>query len=158
MPRGIFIRTEKGKANQSIGAKAAGVGKWNKGKTRSEEFKKRISEYQTGRKKPNAGLWSKEHSGEFSPRWKGGDRHVIAHKKYYRKYPERQRARGLALKKIPLAERCQICGEKAYERHHIDYSKPLDVMFLCVKCHKTVHVLQKILEGGIYYAKEIQIK
>lgn len=39
------------------------------------------------------------------------------------------------------AERCEHCGE-AYGRmqaHHDDYSKPLDVRWLCVICHKRTH-------------------
>ena len=31
------------------------------------------------------------------------------------------------------------CGAPAAEYHHPDYSKPLEVISLCVSCHKTVH-------------------
>ena len=35
---------------------------------------------------------------------------------------------------------CQDCGATGkLEAHHDDYSRPLDVDFLCVKCHREVH-------------------
>lgn len=35
---------------------------------------------------------------------------------------------------------CEICGEEAKtEGHHTDYSKPLEVMWLCKQCHGRAH-------------------
>jgi hypothetical protein len=35
---------------------------------------------------------------------------------------------------------CELCGEgKKLEAHHRDYSEPLAVVWLCVKCHNDVH-------------------
>jgi len=35
--------------------------------------------------------------------------------------------------------RCQMCDDPKSEAHHPDYSKPLDVMWLCRKHHKDIH-------------------
>ena len=35
--------------------------------------------------------------------------------------------------------RCEDCGAAATQRHHEDYSKPLDVVYLCRKCHVLRH-------------------
>lgn len=35
---------------------------------------------------------------------------------------------------------CEVCGtEEKVEAHHEDYSKPLDVMWLCFKHHRERH-------------------
>ena len=63
---------------------------------------------------------------------------------YRAKYPERYRAttavsNGLKrgkLQKIP----CFYCGSTEVEAHHPDYSRPLDVVWLCAPHHKEIHL------------------
>ena len=43
-------------------------------------------------------------------------------------------ARG-RLKKMP----CVLCGDPKSEAHHDDYTKPLDVMWVCRKHHAVIH-------------------
>ena len=41
--------------------------------------------------------------------------------------------------RIPVNQICTMCNKRlAKEKHHYDYTKPLDVIFLCVKCHTSV--------------------
>lgn len=47
------------------------------------------------------------------------------------------------LKKLP----CEFCGADRTMAHHKDYSKPLDVMWLCAKCHNRLHAAFPELEG-----------
>lgn len=58
---------------------------------------------------------------------------------YPEKYQARQKVRiavrGGHLKKL----NCEKCGENKTEAHHEDYSKPLDVIWLCKKCHTKLH-------------------
>lgn len=43
---------------------------------------------------------------------------------------------------IPLASNCLFCGStKNLERHHPDYDKPLEVITMCRRCHKKIHIL-----------------
>lgn len=35
---------------------------------------------------------------------------------------------------------CEKCGAAKPQKHHHDYEKPLDVHWLCAKCHAAVHV------------------
>jgi ribosome-binding protein aMBF1 (putative translation factor) len=45
----------------------------------------------------------------------------------------------LARRQVPLADVCELCGSKAHERHHEDYSRPLLVMHVCRNCHVKIH-------------------
>lgn len=38
-----------------------------------------------------------------------------------------------------IRQSCCRCGDKKTVAHHEDYDKPLDVMWLCAKCHKQRH-------------------
>lgn len=64
-------------------------------------------------------------------------------------HPDRMRARSAVsnavrdgkLPKLP----CAFCGEADnLEAHHHDYSKPLDVTWLCRPCHRRFHALERM--------------
>ena len=42
------------------------------------------------------------------------------------------------LARATCCERCSVTG-KQLEGHHPDYSRPLEVLWLCRRCHKAVH-------------------
>lgn len=58
------------------------------------------------------------------------------------KNPDKIRARNLAMKAIRRGDivrlPCEVCGDELSEAHHDDYSKPLQVRFLC-KIHHMEH-------------------
>lgn len=60
-----------------------------------------------------------------------------------KKFPEKVRARtavrGALIAGRLLRSPCQRCGASKAHAHHHDYSKPLDVEWLCPSCHKTEH-------------------
>jgi len=68
-----------------------------------------------------------------------------AHKRYKERYPDRREAHNkvayaISSGKMTRPSECQECGStKRVEAHHEDYSKPLDVEFLCRKCHTLRH-------------------
>ena len=60
-----------------------------------------------------------------------------------RKYPEKWKARqdlrnAVASGKIEKLP-CEICGNLKSQGHHEDYSKPLEVKWLCAKHHAELH-------------------
>lgn len=48
---------------------------------------------------------------------------------------------------------CEICGDKNVQMHHDDYSKPLEIKWLCVKHHLEHHALlnSEAVEKGIKF-------
>lgn len=44
-------------------------------------------------------------------------------------------------------EPCSFCGDENVHGHHKDYSKPLEVIWLCPKCHHRLHAAFPELEG-----------
>lgn len=74
----------------------------------------------------------------------GRKQKVLEYQKRRRaKHPQKNRARaivGKAIKSGKLTRQpCEVCGELKSEAHHDDYSKPLDVRWLCFKHHREVH-------------------
>jgi len=65
--------------------------------------------------------------------------------KYRKANPHRKKAwntlnRGIERGIINRPNNCMICGSiKKLQAHHEDYDKPLEVAWLCVKCHKDTH-------------------
>lgn len=66
-------------------------------------------------------------------------------REYKRKNPEKARAHqyvlwAIRLNVIQKPSVCQMCGmNKKLEAHHKDYSKPLDVLWVCKICHEYEH-------------------
>ena len=59
-----------------------------------------------------------------------------------RNYPQKVKARKISARnrKKLIKESCENCGAKdKLQMHHPDYSKPLDVITLCIYCHAKVH-------------------
>ena len=73
-------------------------------------------------------------------------KNLIRSVKYRKQFAERKQAQSLlrsaVLKGDVMPMACWCCGNKA-EAHHPDYSKPLDVVWLCSSHHKQAHALTK---------------
>lgn len=83
--------------------------------------------------------------GYNNPNWKGG---ISKNNYHYKKiqierYPDRVKARRkvhYAIKNGKLKRGCcEECGESKTFAHHEDYSKPLEVNWLCIKHHREKH-------------------
>lgn len=74
-------------------------------------------------------------------RWRRENPEKVAEQQ--RRYPERRRARRVVkraimsgrIKRMP----CEVCGSELSEAYHDDYSRPLDVRWLCKLHHEIVH-------------------
>lgn len=68
---------------------------------------------------------------------------AIHQRRHREKYPDRMAARSAltnALKSGQITRQpCEICGNPKTHGHHEDYSKPLDIRWLCRAHHGAVH-------------------
>jgi hypothetical protein len=89
--------------------------------------------------------YCKEFVYERTKRWQQTHqaRHYTNTKRYVEKYPERQAARAKvkdALRSGKLIKHpCKVCGTERVHAHHPDWTKPLDVVWLCPPHHKQAH-------------------
>ncbi len=87
------------------------------------------------------------------------EKYRLAKKRYNQKYRDqnrqKDRARSIVFYNVSTGKIknpciCQRCGAGGYiEGHHEDYSKPLDITWLCDSCHKERHKeLRRIARGS----------
>ena len=124
-----------------------------------EDNLEKIREYD--RNRPNHEERLKRNK-EYAKTEKGKEVSAKGLKNYRRKHVDRHRAKALfwyALRdgKVIRPDRCQHCNvECVPQGHHNDYSKPLDVVWVCVPCHTEFHTRVKELER--VYEKENGVK
>lgn len=66
------------------------------------------------------------------------------------KFKNKARKKAQTNIKIPKNKLCEVCNiNKAVDRHHEDYNKPLNVLFVCRSCNKFLDRDKTILKGGL---------
>ena len=121
-----------------------------------ERLKKKDAEYyQKNKEKHNerSEEWRKANRGWYSEYWrKWRGKNKEATKRYQEKwlstnlhkrrahYDLRNAIRRGEMKRLP----CSVCGSLKSQGHHSDYSKPLDVIWLCPQHHKEAHHAQRL--------------
>lgn len=83
---------------------------------------------------------------KVTKKWLEDGRHTAAVTRHKKRFPERYKARNkvnTAIRngKLIPSTTCSICGKetKDIHAHHPDYSKPLEVQWLCTECHGKAH-------------------
>lgn len=113
-----------------------------KEKTEREKLQRRLSGYDVKR-------YREKYSENLKGKRKKNDpeKMKVYRKSTVEKHPEKNKAGNklrLAVFKgrIQKPKKCQKCDYEAkrIEGHHMDYSKPLEVLWLCVSCHRKLHL------------------
>ena len=97
----------------------------------------------------------RERIRESQSEWRRRNRGVAAAsaQRWKERHPERVRAQyavraGVLGGLLVRPERCEGCGkEKKVVAHHGDYARPLEVEWLCGRCHAVRHVDQRLNRG-----------
>ena len=69
----------------------------------------------------------------------------------HRRHPERAAARAETYRAFPTAPaKCEHCGVRSsrIERHHLDYSRPLLIEWLCKPCHAAADKVRRQVEAA----------
>jgi len=106
-----------------------------------KELQKQVEELREYHKEYS--LKNKEVKNATTKKWIANNREKFNEKMMvnYKDNKKKWLARSKAVKeiKIPKGQICIVCKENlATQRHHEDYDKPLDVDFLCKKCHGSI--------------------
>lgn len=59
------------------------------------------------------------------------------------KYKAHQMVRCAVLDGRLCPQKCEVCGNEKTSAHHEDYNKPLEVKWLCHKCHMALHAQKR---------------
>ena len=117
-PQAIWAKTEKGKANRSAYRKTKKYKAYNKAYMKEYHKTEKFKAYQKNYQKT--------------------DKYKIQKKNYDRKKYKTIECKARWISKRIKREKCIFC-ENLGEKHHLDYNKPLDVIFLCREHHVQVH-------------------
>jgi len=89
---------------------------------------------------------TRRQDGPHNNNWKGGEptNYRLSKRRYRARHPEKARAHMMVRDAIAVGilhrEPCSICGALASQAHHEDYSRPLDVNWLCKEHHEQRHI------------------
>ena len=97
----------------------------------------RISEKDRARARASASRWARENP----------ERHNEQTRRYRERHPEKVAARTAlnhAIERDEVTRQpCEVCGAEPAHAHHDDYSKPLEVRWLCPRHHAEYHATER---------------
>lgn len=122
-----YQKTEKAKQKRKEWDKENRKKYGEKNRERNRKFRQENPNYWKEYYQQNKGK-----RAEYNKRF-WNDRPLL--RKFYSEYHY-----ALKSKTIVKSSQCQICGIFCKtEGHHFDYTKPLDVTWVCNECHKNIH-------------------
>lgn len=104
------------------------------------EWRKKKRDYRCSQCKENptthaarSSIWRRENK----------ERYAAAARERYKKDPTKAAARArvaLEIRRGKMAKKpCEVCGHEKAQAHHSDYTKPLEISWLCAEHHRAWH-------------------
>ena len=93
-------------------------------------------------------MQGRKQKGDLNANWKGGITSATFNKRDRERYPHKNKARVILRKAVKEGDifkpnYCSKCGvqkeKKEIHGHHEDYTKPLEVIWVCAWCHNKIH-------------------
>jgi hypothetical protein len=81
---------------------------------------------------------------------RNADKERLYRTRYRKRHKEEVKAQNIlncALRKrgsVIKRESCYVCDDVNSQAHHFDYNKPLEVIWVCPKHHKSIHKIYKL--------------
>lgn len=88
--------------------------------------------------------YQKEYYRKYGP--KRSTDYVLINRLWKQQNPEKVRAKArveyaIRIGRLVRPEACSLCSKKGWiVAHHPDYSKPLEVQWVCNSCHRLIHL------------------
>jgi len=103
--------------------------------------------------KPCADTVKEENRGRYRSKLSTKISEANKSKEFREQFPDKRKAQWAVTNAIRdgklVREPCLVCKKEFAEGHHEDYSKPLEVMWLCKSCHYWWHKLIPIMHKWI---------
>lgn len=109
---------------------------WRKYNRRNKEKRKEISHNHYVRNKENRTKQIEKYRKTERGKLATKQNSINQRAKFPEKYIARHEVYKALAKGILVKQPCETCGELKAEAHHEDYSKPLEVMWLCDRHHR----------------------
>ena len=116
---------------------------------KAEERKRRNDNIEEHRARDRKRHWENperraySHAQSLAWRQKNPERHAELQANWNKRNPEKRKAHHAVSNAIRDGKLqkglCEVCGSSSVQAHHDDYSKPLDVRWLCIEHHNEVH-------------------
>lgn len=104
---------------------------------KSRNYSKYLTDEQKKKKREYHKIWRNSQAGKeyLKNIWKQRKQTYKIHYKASEKVKD-----AIKSGKLIRAEKCMLClSNEKIEAHHPDYNKPLDVVWVCQKCHRMLH-------------------
>ena len=135
-PKIEFSKHKKAKDGLQSQCKFCRKKEYQQNKERYKELAKKY--YQKNKEKIL--IRNREYHKKYLKTEQGKKTKVLMSRKMRRLYPKRAYARNAiynAIRRGQIIPKkfCELCGAKNPEKHHPDYNKPLEVVYVCKQCH-----------------------